>query len=972
MKSNYCLWKKMIQHLNRSACALVGICVLMLFVVSGPAAVSQELLKDVNPDGLYSDGVEYGEAVDRDGILFFVSHSELWRTNGTPQGTVKLREFENILYLTNVAGVIYFLVIDTAQGKFQLWKSNGASYNTVKVTDIGPYSDSIWPSNFLAVGNRLFFVGYDGVSGQELWTSDGTGAGTRMVKDIMVKGGSSNPSHMAASNGLVYFSANDGINGYELWKSDGTPDGTVMVKDIRPGSRLSSSPKLITDVNGVVFFTAADGVSGTELWKSDGTAGGTTMVKEIIAGSGNTPIHNLTNVNGTLFFSAADGIHGEELWKSNGTASGTIMVKDLYPGKIGSTAYRPTRNFTNLNGVLYFTANSSREEYSFWKSDGTEAGTINLGPSDGPGYDIINPHYVYMNGYAYFFNGANTGSAYRVNLLREDGNGNVSIVTTVLLSDMYFDNAPMLVKSKNVLYFVGKPSFPETHALYKTNGTAAGTQLVADTYRPFRPNDFVRIGTTMYFTSRSARSENLWKTDGTSEGTSLVATGMRYIDETVALDEIVYFTGGVQKPDGFFWDIYRSDGTPAGTVPLNFKGGKNTLPIQKLVTEQDKIFFVNNYTDLWVFNGAFTFLTKITYPNKLSACGSKLYFYSSNTSNGGELWSTDGTLAGTGMVKDINPNGSSAIDKLTCLNTTLFLSANDGVHGHELWRSNGTSGGTLMVKDVRTGDATNINLNDIGDVLASNGAVYFTSKNTATSFSLWKSNGTEGGTTLLGNVGVPVRLMDGQQRIYFVSNDNGVYSLWKSEGTPATTQILLTFNENPYASNEPTYTTVNNIFYGGFTLNLLASDGTTCGTKSYYMFVGPGPYPLSNLGETLLFGGSDTFVGHEVFTAGSSYYYPGCSVSAQASSQATLMEENEVITLYPNPFHDHVSVYVKGGNQYNDYSATITDMNGRQIEFHEKLDYDVDNQIGAGVPPGMYLLEINEHGKTTIGKVIKN
>lgn len=969
MKSSYCLWKKLMQHSNESACALVGICVLMLFVLSGPAAISQELLKDVNPDGLYSDGVEYGEAVDRDGILFFVSHRELWRTNGTTQGTVKLREFENILYLTNVAGVIYFLVIDNAQGKFQLWKSNGASYNTIKVTDIGTYSDSIWPSNFLAVGNRLFFVGAGGVSGQELWTSDGTAAGTRMVKDIMPKGGSSNPSNMAASNGLVFFSANDGINGYELWKSDGTPEGTVMVKDIRPGSRLSSSPKLITDVNGVVFFTATDGVSGTELWKSDGTAAGTTMVKEIIAGSGNTPIHNLTNVNGTLFFSAADGIHGEELWKSNGTASGTSMVKDLYPGKIGSTSYRPTRNFTNLNGVLYFTANSSREDYSFWKSDGTEAGTINLGPSDGPGYGIINPNYVYMNGYTYFFNGANSGQAYRANLMREDGQGNVSIVTTVLLSDSYFDNAPMLVKSKNVLYFVGKPSFPETHALYKTNGTAAGTQMVADTYRPFRPNDFVKIGSTMYFTARASRSESLWKTDGTSEGTSLVASGLRYIDETVPLDGVIYFTGGVQKPDGFFWDIYRSDGTPAGTVPLNFKGGKNTQPIQKLTIAQGKIFFVNNYSDLWSFNGAFTLLTEISYPNKLSACGSKLYFYSANTLNGSELWSSDGTLAGTGIVKDINPNGSSAIDKLTCLNTTLFFSANDGVHGQELWRSNGTASGTLMVKDLRQSDAAT---NDIGDVLANNGLIYFTSKNTATSFSLWKSNGTEGGTTPLGNVGVPMRLMDGLQRVYFVSNDNGVYHFWKSEGTPATTQILHTFNENPYASNEPTSTTVNNVFYGGFTLNLFVSDGTTCGTNSYYMFVGPGPYPLSNLGETLLFGGTDTFVGHEVFTAGSSYFDPGCNVSTKTSSQTTVMGENELVSLYPNPFQDYLSVYLKGNSQSDNYSVKITDINGRQIESHEKLEYNIPNQIGSTVPAGMYLLVIDEHGKKTVRKMIKD
>lgn len=966
---------KLFHVLNQWANVLGGVCILMLFPAIHSSVYSQELLKDVNPESLNPEGMyqdfEYKEAIDRDGMLFFISNAELWRTNGTTTGTVKIREFNRIQSLTNVAGVIYFIALTEGQSRWQLWKTNGASYNTVKVQDIGPtYEYGNWPSDFTSVGSRLYFVANDGYSGRELWTSDGTSSGTRMVKDIMAKGGSSNPSYLAGSNGFVYFSANDGINGYELWKSDGTTGGTIMVKDIRPGSRLGSAPRLITDVNGVIFFTANNGISGTELWKSNGTGAGTTIVREIIAGSGSTTIHNLTNVNGTLFFSAADGVHGEELWKSNGTSTGTNMVKDLFPGPKGATPGLPARSFTNVNGVLFFTANS-HTGYSLWKSDGTAAGTVSISAFGYIGYGIFDPHFVYMNGYTYFFNGANTQpTSYQANLMREDGQENVSMVTPVLISDDYFDFPPFLVKSKNSLYFHGRPNFTDGHALFKTNGTAAGTQVVADTYRPQKPTDFVRLGTRLYFVSHATTNESLWKTDGTEAGTFLV-TGMRYIDEPVALNGALYFAGGVQKPDGFFWDIYRTDGTPAGTVPMNFKGGKNKQPIKRLTVIQNKIFFVNSYTDLWVYNGAFTSLTEITYPNRISACGGKLYFYSANTSNGGELWSSDGTLAGTDMVKDINPNGSSAIDKLTCLNTTLFLSANDGVHGHELWRSNGTPAGTLMVKDVRQSDATNTNLNDIGDVLASNGSIYFTSKNTPTSFLLWKSNGTEGGTTLLGNVGIPVRLMDGQQRIYFVSNDNGIYHFWKSEGTPATTQILLTFDQNPYASSEPSYTTVNNIFYGGFTRYLFVSDGTECGTYTHYQLTGVSPYPLAHLGERLIFGGWDDTYGYEVFTA---YVddLQGCNVSAQSNSQASVMAENEAIRIYPNPFQDNISVYVKRDKQITDYSAKITDMNGRQIEFREQLEYEIIHHMGLAIPAGMYLLEIDEDGKRTVRKVIKN
>ena len=53
------------------------------------------------------------------------------------------------------------------------------------------------------------------------------------------------------------------------------------------------------------------------------------------------------------------------------------------------------------------------------------------------------------------------------------------------------------------------------------------------------------------------------------------------------------------------------------------------------------------------------------------------------------------------MVKDINP-GSGGPDPyhLTNVNGTLFFAGNDGVHGRELWKSNGTAAGTVLVKDI--------------------------------------------------------------------------------------------------------------------------------------------------------------------------------------------------------------------------------------------------------------------------------
>jgi ELWxxDGT repeat protein len=52
------------------------------------------------------------------------------------------------------------------------------------------------------------------------------------------------------------------------------------------------------------------------------------------------------------------------------------------------------------------------------------------------------------------------------------------------------------------------------------------------------------------------------------------------------------------------------------------------------------------------------------------------------------------------VVKDINPGGSSEPTAVTAVDGTLFFSADDGTHGDELWQSDGTPAGTTLVRDT--------------------------------------------------------------------------------------------------------------------------------------------------------------------------------------------------------------------------------------------------------------------------------
>src|SRR5690349_19962147 len=82
-------------------------------------------------------------------------------------------------------------------------------------------------------------------------------------------------------------------------------------------------------------------------------------------------------------------------------------------------------------------------------------------------------------------------------------------------------------------------------------------------------------------------------------------------------------------------------------------------------------------------------------PSIGAAMGGYFYFAASDGTNGStgrELWRTDGTPAGTTLVRDICPGaGDSSPQMIVAAGTNLFFVASDGIHGPQLWKSDGTA-----------------------------------------------------------------------------------------------------------------------------------------------------------------------------------------------------------------------------------------------------------------------------------------
>lgn len=329
------------------------------------------------------------------------------------------------------------------------------------------------------------------------------------------------------------------------------------------------------------------------------------------------------------------------------------------------------------------------------------------------------------------------------------------------------------------------PTITSTDKIWKSDGTALGTSLVYSfdpapgfsnvgvyySVSKHRKNYSVD-GNTMYFAAfNAAGGKELWKSDGTPVGTYMVkdikpGTGS---SQASGFSKIANTTLFIAQSVGLESKLWKTDGTLAGT---------EQIPVA------EPFYIVNQ---------------------DMAKLGNKVIFFAHNTVDGYEPYVSDGTAAGTFMLKNINPSGNSLTTQAMGLHLKVagnycYFIANNGTAA-TLWRTDGTSEGTIQLI------AETNNTSDGGYSAVDAEKLWFINYDSAgsgASSKLIVTDGSVEGTKLVySTLSYPQNLSTYNGSLWFQSRDVGSMAnaeVWRTDGIQANTNMAYDVSSGAFSS----------------------------------------------------------------------------------------------------------------------------------------------------------------------------
>jgi len=584
-----------------------------------------------NPRNLVRAGDYVYFSADGGGINL----DQVWRTDGTPEGTISLDAVSSLKVALPTEDGLYFSVSAWLYGP--LYRTQGTPETTIQLTDA---DQKVFGEHLVEFDGEVYFNGRD-VNRERQPTLPGSGlmktSGTPESTDyVLVADRRDTQSRiLGVWDGLLHheFRNRSGLN-YRV--TDGTPEGTVQPVDYEGGlegstvfgelgntligivpdglgselalfSKSSLSPRIV-EINpaapsdpfnffvrdGNVYFVADDGTHGFELWKSDGTPEGTKFVVDSVVGEQSGTPDWLTWFQESLYFSAGDAI-----WKYDPTADSANVVRQF---EDSPTSFGPTW-FTAVNDSLYFVADDGDGE-EIWKTDGTADGTMQVIDLHA-GVDGSNPAFLTALGDSLIFAALEPEIGKELWILDTEADELqllADIAPGQLRPPLAFPRDTYVYN--DVAYFRyndGQHGFE----LWRSDGTQEGTFMLRDINegrRPSSPRRFFEFNDQLYFLANDGEhGYELWSTDGTAANTQLIKDTWPGRDGVIdlgfeILGDMFYFTANDGEHGVELWE---SDGTTNGTQRItDIQAGFPGASITHFSSHEGELIFYVNPTDL--------------------------------------------------------------------------------------------------------------------------------------------------------------------------------------------------------------------------------------------------------------------------------------------------------------------------------------------------------------------------------------
>jgi ELWxxDGT repeat protein len=942
-----------------------------------------------------------------DGVVYFAANDgihgdELWRSDGTAAGTYMVKDIEpglagsNLYNITALNGELYFSAF-TSQYGWEPWISNGTESGTQVLKDIVPGPSGSDASEFMSMGNTVYFAADAGTYiWGELWQTDGTAKGTKLVKDLGDRGqGGDGITQLTAVNNQLFFTFfSYGASSWQLWRSDGTNKGTyrVATNALFP----NDPPAQLTAYANQLYFSADEG-SGRRLWVSDGTDEGTKqapranniyieaddfginfpVMDNVLYAPGFTSakgdalykfdasnsdglvkVKDLTTatepdvivpsqmavVNHTLYFKVTNdngGVH-DELWSSGGDKTSTGIVTSFNPGETINELY-------NGNGMLYFTKYDIVFGNELWQVFDTFFGKFPVIQSDVfTGATSSNPNFLTSyQGRVIFAATSKKGTELFITNPIGFGATLVKDINTTSTSSSYAGTSSVRITplGPGVIF----DAYENVHGdeLYRSDGTDSGTRLINDILPgEFSSSPFLFSSkkNKAYFTANSTdTSFSIYGTNGTKSGLEKLTPD--YSNPYILMDYQVSSTGFIfyvlYNYISNIYELWRSDGTAGGNIKLSSA----------------------------VYSGDF-----------LNVANDLAFFVAGDAAHGYELWESDGSIAGTKMVKDINPGaGSSEPGGLFVYKNEVYFGAFDGIN-HAFWKSDGTKAGTVELKNIDPWWGFDV-IQTKSFFCISNNILYFSAINYSNGkgTELWKTDGTAKGTQVIKDINPfddsvavgPYELTDVNGTLFFTANDgiNG-RELWKSDGTGGGTKLVKDITPGPDGSS--LYSLVSYVGRLFFINNgvLWSSDGTVNGTRAVSnAFIQQVDVANITVGRDQLFiGGYTQKYGTELY-AGTVTETGNFAVTQVSGDDAVKTNTSFGATVYPNPVVSNSVLQLTG--KVKNISVSITDMSGRKLWQVVNSDATTVNLPLEKLAAGNYIVAVTNGVENKTIKVVK-